>query len=60
MRRWIDFLLAHYLRPNGCWHEILNGDLTPHLSEMPGTTPYHLLMMAEEALPLLEGSAQQR
>jgi mannose-6-phosphate isomerase len=60
MRRWIDFLLAHYLRPNGCWHEILNRDLTPHLSEMPGTTPYHLLMMAEEALPLLEGSAQQR
>ncbi|MGB8842333.1 MAG: AGE family epimerase/isomerase [Aliidongia sp.] len=60
MRHWIDFLIVHYLRPNGCWHEILNRDLTPHLSEMPGTTPYHLLMMAEEALPVLEGSAKQR
>jgi mannose-6-phosphate isomerase len=59
LRHWVDFLLAHYLRPNGCWTEILNRDLTPNLTEMPGTTPYHLLMMAEEALPVLESSAEQ-
>lgn len=58
-RHWVDFLLAQYLRDGGRWHEILNRDLTPLLSEMPGTTPYHLLMMAEEALPVLEGSVQQ-
>jgi mannose/cellobiose epimerase-like protein (N-acyl-D-glucosamine 2-epimerase family) len=59
LRHWVDFLLRHYLRPDGCWHEILNRDLTPQLSEMPGTTPYHLLMMAEEALPVLEASGEQ-
>jgi mannose/cellobiose epimerase-like protein (N-acyl-D-glucosamine 2-epimerase family) len=58
MRHWLDFLPAHYLRPGGCWHEILNQDLTPQLSEMPGTTPYHLLMMAESVLPVLAESAE--
>jgi len=60
MIRWLDFLNRHYLREGGRWHEHLNRDLTPLLSDMPGTTPYHLLMMAEEALPLLEGLADQR
>ena len=53
MIRWLDFLKAYYLRDGGRWHEHLNRDLTPLLSDMPGTTPYHLLMMAEEALPAL-------
>jgi mannose/cellobiose epimerase-like protein (N-acyl-D-glucosamine 2-epimerase family) len=59
MRLWLDFLLQHYLRSGGRWRESLNRDLTPHSSDMPGTTPYHLLMMAEEALPILEDSAEQ-
>jgi len=59
LRHWVDFLLQHYLRPDGRWHEMLNRDLTPLLSEMPGTTPYHLLMMAEEVLPVLEAPAEQ-
>ena len=33
--------------------EHLARDLTPLLSDMPGTTPYHLLMMGEEVLPSL-------
>ena len=53
MLHWLDFLGTHYLRDGGRWHEHLNRDLTPLLSDMPGTTPYHLLMMAEEALPAL-------
>jgi mannose-6-phosphate isomerase len=50
MLQWLDFLGTHYLRDRGRWHEHLNRDLTPLLSDMPGTTPYHLLMMAEEVL----------
>jgi mannose/cellobiose epimerase-like protein (N-acyl-D-glucosamine 2-epimerase family) len=50
MLQWLDFLGKHYLCHSGRWHEHLNRDLTPLLSDMPGTTPYHLLMMAEEVL----------
>jgi mannose/cellobiose epimerase-like protein (N-acyl-D-glucosamine 2-epimerase family) len=57
-RHWLDFLIRHYLRPDGRWHEILNRDLSPLLSEMPGTTPYHLLMMAEVALPALAAGSK--
>ena len=52
--RWLDFLIAHYLRPDGKWLESLDRDLAPVLTEMPGTTPYHLLMTIAEALPILE------
>ncbi|MEI9982126.1 MAG: AGE family epimerase/isomerase [Aliidongia sp.] len=58
MISWLEFLSRHYLRDGGRWHETLNRDLSPLLSDMPGTTPYHLLMMAEEALPALAVSAQ--
>ena len=53
MLHWLGLLATHYLREGGRWHEHLNRDLTPLLSDMPGTTPYHLLMMGEEVLPSL-------
>jgi mannose/cellobiose epimerase-like protein (N-acyl-D-glucosamine 2-epimerase family) len=59
MRDWLDFLGDRYLRPAGCWTETLERDLTPAPGHMPGTTPYHLLMMAAEALPLLSGSVEE-
>jgi mannose-6-phosphate isomerase len=58
-RFWLDFLQRCYLRPDGRWHDHLNRDLSPKRIGMPGTTPYHLLMMAEEALPLLDASVEQ-
>jgi mannose/cellobiose epimerase-like protein (N-acyl-D-glucosamine 2-epimerase family) len=60
LRSWLDFLQRHYLLRDGRWHEHLTRERQPFPGVgMPGTTPYHLLMMAEEALPVLEGSAQQ-
>jgi mannose/cellobiose epimerase-like protein (N-acyl-D-glucosamine 2-epimerase family) len=56
MVRWLDFLAAHYLRPDGKWLESLDRDLGPALTDMPGTTPYHLLMTIAEILPILEAS----
>jgi mannose-6-phosphate isomerase len=59
MREWLDFLFRRYLRPAGCWIETLERDLAPAPGHMPGTTPYHLLMMAAEVLPILSGSVEQ-
>jgi mannose/cellobiose epimerase-like protein (N-acyl-D-glucosamine 2-epimerase family) len=56
MVAWVDFLIENYLRSGGLWHETLNQDRTPHLSEMPGTTPYHLLTAAADALPILDSN----
>lgn len=59
MRDWLDFLARCYLRPAGCWTETLQRDLTPAPGHMPGTTPYHLLMMAAEVLPILSPSIEE-
>ena len=58
MRDWLDFLCRCYLRPAGCWTETLQRDLTPAPGDMPGTTPYHLLMMAAEVVPILSESIE--
>lgn len=43
-------LLTHYLRPDGGWHEHLDGDLTPLDAAMPASSCYHLGFALAELL----------
>ncbi|HLJ62741.1 MAG TPA: AGE family epimerase/isomerase [Stellaceae bacterium] len=52
----LEFLFRHYLLEGGAWREHLRRDLTPSMTEMPATTPYHLLMCFLEALRALSST----
>ncbi|MGE4313799.1 MAG: AGE family epimerase/isomerase [Pseudobdellovibrionaceae bacterium] len=40
----VTLLQAHYLREDGTWTEHLSRDMKPLVTDMPGTTPYHIYL----------------
>ncbi|WP_426417277.1 AGE family epimerase/isomerase [Aestuariirhabdus sp. LZHN29] len=52
----LDYLFAHYLQPDGRWHEYLQRDNQPHPYDLPGSTGYHLFLGLMEARRVLAGA----
>lgn len=50
----LALLFDHYLLPDGRWHEHLDANLHPLVTELPASTPYHIAFALLEAAKALD------